>query len=531
MVAYKHLVPDPVFECDGLHYVRLGERRAVVLKHVDGAPVTGFHGEWRPVFLHDGLACMSFLTLEQHGAKASWMVSPDGRRLGDKLGDLAPAQLLALGREAAARGLDRLDGLIGDAIQFIEPMLLSGIIALAAGTRNLSQNASSGTIASASRRALAMLGAPARLQPHLLFRPGEHNPGEHNPGEHSPGEHSPGEQTPDQQTLRLGTGWSDQHAGRAVGTESTAHGERVPSASRFLLTLALVPAGTNDGDPPANIEIIANRASVGRVRLDPRWQSEGADFAFWLAPEHIAGQALEIVFRHDQDFTLSTLRLEHAGRVSVAALAPRDVMMRFENVGDNCEFGLVQRHYGAEPVGLLRFAGLRNPRRLVRFLEDEFGRFGEPGSLGTSIIGGEYWIVDHTYGIAYHTFRYRDEVDEAEVIRENEIKAMYLKRKFREDLEDGEKILVYKRVVTQDPHEMLALHAALNRFGTINPMLWVTQADTEHAPGSVQWIGDRLLQGFVGRISLENANDFDPETWLLLCRNALLAFEATDPAC
>ena len=496
MVAYKHLLPDPVFECDGLHYARLGGRRAVVLKHIDGTPISGFQGQWRPVFLYDGLAGMYLLALEEKGAKASWFVAPDGRRLGDKLADLTAEQRRQLRDGVVARGLGAADGLIGDGLQFIDAKLRGDILGLAGAGRG----------AAVLSPALAMLSAPHKLQMHLRYRPGE-------------------------QRLRLGEGWSVDAAvtARAIGRLSTAHADPVPPAARILLTLALAPADPPGDGQPVEIEIAVNGGVLGTIRLHPHWQVEGADFAFWLPPERVGGRRLQIAFRHSGDFMLTALRIECGRIVPLAGLEAREVMLRFENIGDNCEFGLVQRQFGAEPVGLLRFAGLRNPRRLVRFLEDDFGSFGDPGSLGVAVIGGEYWIVDHVYGIAYHTFRYPHEVAAEEVIRENEIKASYLKRKFREDLEDGEKILVYKRVVTQDPHEMLALHAALNRFGTVNRLLWVTEADTNHAVGDVEWIGERLLKGYIGRISLENANDFDAETWLLLCRNALAAFEAVRP--
>ena len=73
---------------------------------------------------------------------------------------------------------------------------------------------------------------------------------------------------------------------------------------------------------------------------------------------------------------------------------------------------------------------------------------------------------------------------------------------------------------------MLALHAALNRFGTVSKLLWVTEADALHLPGDVEWVGDRLLRGYLGAISLKDANDFDPQAWLRLCRNAFAAFQA-----
>src|SRR5690242_4928537 len=37
------------------------------------------------------------------------------------------------------------------------------------------------------------------------------------------------------------------------------------------------------------------------------------------------------------------------------------LLRKFESLGDNCEFGLVQRKAGIEPVYLLRFAGFEIP--------------------------------------------------------------------------------------------------------------------------------------------------------------------------
>ena len=38
-------------------------------------------------------------------------------------------------------------------------------------------------------------------------------------------------------------------------------------------------------------------------------------------------------------------------------LNDRDLVFAFESIGDNCELGMLQRHVGIEPLGLLRFAG------------------------------------------------------------------------------------------------------------------------------------------------------------------------------
>jgi len=514
MVSYKNLMSAPVFECDGLWYLRVGERRAVVLKHADGSVISGFQGNWMPAFVYTGLEGIHLLGLESGDLKVTWLVAPDGRRLGDKLTDLTPDQRSHLREAVLSRGLNLPDGLIGDGIQFVDTRMLRGILALAGAA---AAGHAPSPLALSPQRLHEMQADPHTLQTHLHFQP-------------------------DDGTLLLQEGWIGQAPGprRAVGALSTARGNisrddtswgnLVPAASCHLLTLILLPAEAEPDALPAAIEVIVNGSSIGTTRLDPRWQDEGATLSFWLAPGLVDGKPFEIGFRHDQDFLLGGLRVSQGRRVDrpspAAPLEPAELMLRFENIGDNCEFGLVQRHFQADPVGLLRFAGLRTPKRLIRFLEDDFGQFGEPGSLGTTIIGGEYWIVDQVYGMAYHTFRYQHEVAADAVIHENEIKVGYLKRKFREDLEDGEKIMVYKRVVTTDLHEIIALHAALGRRGALNKLLWVTQADERHAPGDVEWVGNKLLKGYVREISLTNAHDFDPDTWLRLCRNAHAAFEA-----
>ena len=494
--AYKHLITDPVFQCDRHWYLRVGDRNAVMLKHLSGAPIEYFTGNWFPVFVYTGLQTMYLLALEADGMRATWLLSPDGRRLGDKISDLTPDQHELLRRAISSRGSACTDWLVGDGMQLVEPLLLRDILNLAA------QPASGAAPRVAAPETIAMLGAPHRLRPYLRFCPGD-------------------------RTLQLQEGWVAQDgACRGTGSLSTARGEAVPAAARHLLTLSLQPPESRQ-DASVEITIEINGRLVGQARLDPKWQGEGADLAFWLAPELVNGKPLEIAFRHSRDFLLESLRIEQDRELADEPLTPEAVMSRFENIGDNCEFGLVQRHFKVNPVGLLRFAGLRTPRRLIRFLDDRFGRFGEPGSLGVRVIGGEYWITDEVYGLSYHTFRYQTEAAAADVIRENEIKVGYLKRKFVEDLEEGDKIMVYKRVVTEDVHEIIALHAALNSFGAANKLLWVTQAGGRHAPGDVEWVGDRLLKGYVGTISLTNAHHYDADIWLRLCRNALAAFSAT----
>ena len=58
----------------------------------------------------------------------------------------------------------------------------------------------------------------------------------------------------------------------------------------------------------------------------------------------------------------------------------RDLMLRFESLGQNCEFGLVQRRCGSEPLGLLRFASTPLPHLLAAF-EGGFEGLGGPDAI------------------------------------------------------------------------------------------------------------------------------------------------------
>ena len=69
-----------------------------------------------------------------------------------------------------------------------------------------------------------------------------------------------------------------------------------------------------------------------------------------------------------------------AVRTSNDELAIRDLVTQFESLGGaghGCEFGVFQRHFGAEPLGLLRWAEVQ-PDALVALLNSEFAGVGLP---------------------------------------------------------------------------------------------------------------------------------------------------------
>jgi hypothetical protein len=203
------------------------------------------------------------------------------------------------------------------------------------------------------------------------------------------------------------------------------------------------------------------------------------------------------------------------------------LMTQFESLGDNCEFGLVQRQAGSEPLGLLRFAGFQVPPegrldRLVDALDRKFEGLGEEGAINISAEGSkrEFIIKEAAYGLHYHTFRHEREV-EIEAIRKSEPRRLgFLRRKFLDDIASGAKILVWQSPATRTVGQVMPLLKALRRHGP-NVLLWVVEADASHPPGTVERHGPDLLKGYVARFApADNATDVDAESWFEVCHCA-----------
>ncbi len=200
-----------------------------------------------------------------------------------------------------------------------------------------------------------------------------------------------------------------------------------------------------------------------------------------------------------------------------------ELMLAFENLGDNCEFGLVQRHAGVEPLGLLRFAGIH----LATLVAGLQAKFAGLGSIDTVRVypGGEpgrreFMVHETSLDTRYHTFILEGEID-AEELRRREAKRLgFLRQKLLEDLAAGEKIWVWRELGMTDPARLQPLLNVLRSLGP-NILLWVVQADDDHPPGTVERLDRDFIKGYVERLApYENANDFRPMSWFDVCENA-----------
>ncbi len=215
----------------------------------------------------------------------------------------------------------------------------------------------------------------------------------------------------------------------------------------------------------------------------------------------------------------------------------RDLLLRFESLSGTmmgCEFGLVQRAYGAEPLGLLRWSNIEQ-QHLSMALRERFAGMGTPEQTELYVTPPphrEYAIRDRRYRMAMHTFLHADQVSADQVLRQSLARLGYLRRKLIEDLGAGEKIFVYRvpdRVLNEA--ELAAIRAGMQLYGD-NVLLYVRLADASNPPGSVVRTGPGLMVGHIDRFQIApdgEAGAPNPQGWLAVCRRALELWHPPGP--
>jgi hypothetical protein len=218
---------------------------------------------------------------------------------------------------------------------------------------------------------------------------------------------------------------------------------------------------------------------------------------------------------------LDTEALKDAVQARIGQSA-RELMLSFESLGHNCEFGIMQRHCGAEPLGLLRFVGI-TLQDLLRGLDCGFADVGHDRWLRVFLHDGprrEFMVSDVRHNIGFHSFRFEDETTAERVRAEQGQQLRFFHRNFLEVLESGERLFVFQR-----PRQLLAAHmlpllTLLRSYGP-NALLFVTEGG-EHPPGTVEQIGHGLYHGHTSRMApAENVGTGDLRAWLSICANAL----------
>jgi len=201
----------------------------------------------------------------------------------------------------------------------------------------------------------------------------------------------------------------------------------------------------------------------------------------------------------------------------------RHLLLKFESIGDNCEFGIVQTRFGAETLGLLRW-GTIFPGQLVEMLDNRLEGVGLPeNTFAREDPTGEYVAGDNRY-FHMHTFINHHQAPAEQVHRQMCRRLSFLKEKFIEDLEAAEKIFVYK---TSDEHsddqDLQAIWTAMQAYGP-NRLLCIRPTEDKAQSGHVELVAPRLMHGTIEGLTpaFDDTAKLDDHlaAWLVACRTA-----------
>jgi tetratricopeptide (TPR) repeat protein len=198
------------------------------------------------------------------------------------------------------------------------------------------------------------------------------------------------------------------------------------------------------------------------------------------------------------------------------------LLLGFESIGDTCEFGIVQRRFGAEPISLLRWTSTP-PHHLVTALNTQFAGVGEAEYTLIAVINGEYTSRDKRYHMFSHSFT-NENTQTLEQFTKLYLRRMqYLRRKLLEDLADTGKIFVYKSVHGLNDDQVRGIYDAIRRYGGRQGLLCVELENAAHPRGTLRQLDDGLFMGYIDRFSTV---DINVDVWVELCQKAQAAWMA-----
>ncbi len=243
----------------------------------------------------------------------------------------------------------------------------------------------------------------------------------------------------------------------------------------------------------------------------------------------VAERLAELSTRMARPAVPETTRERQPVTASLGCRPIDELMLSFDSLGDNCEFGLVQRHAGVEPLGLLRFNGFHVPpqfrlEKLVAALRNRFDGLGAPGTVTVFPDGlpgrRELIVRESVYDFWYHTGIAEGDIEPHIQSSHETTRLGFLRRKLFEDLASGDKIWVWKSQATTHRHQLSPLLQVLRRLGP-NTMLWAVEADRQHPPGSVELLEPDFIKGYIERFAPYAAvSNIHFASWFEVCCGA-----------
>jgi tetratricopeptide (TPR) repeat protein len=213
--------------------------------------------------------------------------------------------------------------------------------------------------------------------------------------------------------------------------------------------------------------------------------------------------------------------LPAAGRDMSILFKPAALVAMFESLGRDCEFGLLQRHHGAEPLGLLRWGG-PDIDYLIKGFQTGFEGLGDPGTIRLENRHSEYFLHDDVYRILMHTFIPVDETKTQKILTQLGRRMAFLRRHLLEEVAAAERIFIFKDNEAVDRSKILTLHDEMLKYGP-STLLVMQEAGIGREAADVEKLRDGLFIGYVSAFGNHPVNgdgswNIPFQEWLNICR-------------
>lgn len=212
-------------------------------------------------------------------------------------------------------------------------------------------------------------------------------------------------------------------------------------------------------------------------------------------------------------FEISAFLSDHEHKSAELSTDLCQLFMKFESIGDTCEFGMVQRRFGAEPISLLRWTSTP-PEHLVALLNTRFAGVGEAEFTVVSEQNGEYSTQDKRYYMFSHTFTSGTQAGLDKFAAQHLRRMRYLKARLIDDLRLGEKIFVYKCEKGLTDDMVRSIYDGIRSYGPHTALLCVRLAQHDKSPGTIETLADGLFVAYIDRFSTV---DINVDAWIKIC--------------